>query len=120
MELEQYTDKQLRDELKRRADIKNADRYTKFTGKVIGIKNQRFTYKSGGVKYLPYQFWEFVVETDFFDMIGVHACCFQVAITKLPKRDTPCIGDTVLLSYRNGMSVKSAKIVEIVERCSKT
>lgn len=56
MKLEQYTDKQLRDELKRRSDIRNADKYTKFTGEVIGIKNKRFTYKSGDHKFCPISF----------------------------------------------------------------
>lgn len=120
MKLEQYTDKRLRDELKRRADIRNADKYTKFTGEVIGIKNKRWTYKSGDHKFLPYQFWEFVVKTDFFEDIGVKSISVSVDHIKLPKRISPCIGDIVLLSYRTNISVTSAKIVEIVERCSKT
>lgn len=47
MGLEQYTDKELRDELKRRADIRNADKYVTFEGKVVGIHNIRWEHKSG-------------------------------------------------------------------------
>lgn len=118
MGLEKYTDKELRDELKRRSDIRNADKFITFTGKVVGIHNIQWTYNSGKPKYLPYQFWEFIVESDYFIPIGVRLCKFNAAITKVPKRDSPCIGDSVLLSFKKGDNIKKAKIISVVERNS--
>lgn len=115
MGLEDYTDKELRDELKRRADKRNAVNYVSFTGKVVGIHNIRWNYNSGKPKYLPYQFWEFIVESDFFAQLGVKLCRFYAEITKVPKRDSPCIGDSVLLSFKKGRNIKDAKIVSVIK-----
>lgn len=125
-ELKDYTEEELRNELKRRAVEKRKHTpreivYIEFEATVKSIDNIQFTDWNGKVKYKPFVFWKFKVKDwttpvniKYYDEFYLKQGCF--------KRDNaPKVGERVKLKYirRNGYfeisNIRNAKIIEIVK-----
>lgn len=126
-ELKDYTDEELRNELKRRAieKRKNTPRevvYVEFEATIKEVDNKKGYYCSGKEWHKPFTSWRYEIEdwTTHVDIkyhndFTLKQGCF--------KRDTaPKVGDRVKLRYRRTkksaeiFDIHKAKIVEIVKQ----
>ena len=128
--LKNYTDEQLREELKRRALEKRKSQkkeivYQEFDATIISINN-RFGYKcNGDVKYKPLVFWKYRVKVcDYsysFARINKHIDEFYLKQGFFKRDNAPQVGDVVKLRYRRTkgheiFDLQKAKIVEIIKK----
>ena len=125
--LEDYTDEELKSELKRRAYIKmkNTPRqttYIEFEATVKSVENITNTCWSGKVSYKPITVWRYNVEdwTTHVDIKYHNTFYLKQGVFK--KDTAPKEGDRVKIRYRRTKSnheildIANAKIVEIINK----
>lgn len=126
-ELKDYTDDELRDELKRRAieRRKNTPReivYVEFQATIVRVDNT-LGYKCGGeIKYKPFVFWKYRLTDCSYELANAQQWNDYYLKQGSFKRDNaPQIGDRVRVRYRRTKKQKEcfdlikAKIVEIIK-----
>lgn len=126
--LSNYTDDELREELKRRAKERRkalANKPTEYIylkGIVKQIDNIACHYHNG-VKYKAYTWWKFKVLDFECDEPRVINWCFHWNEFKcaLPKHKAPKVGDKVLIKIRktknlSPYNVKNSKIIEVINQ----
>lgn len=125
-DLQNYTDDQLREELKRRAieRRKNTPReivYKEFEATIVQIYNVKQKY-NGRTSYLPFEQWSYRVNdvtTDFGRMY--YKDVYKLARGVFKKDNAPKVGDRVKLRYRRtkkdyeGFDMDNARIVEVIK-----
>lgn len=126
--LSNFTDEQLRSELKRRANErrKNAVRkpteYLNLIGIVYHIDNIKWYRANGDVRYKPFSKWKFrLADTECADVRVVNwafHCDFKCKNIK--KADAPKLGDKVVVQIRKvkqlmPSNVRNGKIVKILK-----
>lgn len=121
-ELNQYTDEQLKEELKRRAmeRKKNAVRniqYIEFEATVSEVKNLRC--EIGKVKYIPFQLWKYRLTDCTLDIANNDPSQEYYMRDRAFKRDeAPKVGDRVKLKYIQAkkahplIALKKARIIQ--------
>lgn len=126
--LQDYTEEELRDELKRRAieRRKNAPRETKyieFEATIRAIDNT-FGYKrNGGIRYKPFVLWKYKIKDCSLELAekNKHIDEFYLKPGCLKRDNAPQIGNRVKLRYRKTKScsevhnLRKAKIIEIIK-----
>ena len=125
-ELKDYTDDQLREELKRRAieRRKNTPReivYKEFEATIVQIYNVKQKY-NGHTSYLPFEQWSYRVNDITSDFARVrYKDSYKLARGIFKKDNAPQVGDRVKLRYRRcktsyeGFDMDKARIVEIIK-----
>jgi hypothetical protein len=123
--LSNFSDAELRAELKRRAILKRTENrkpteYISLTGVVSKINNIERQYR-GMVKYKPYGRWTYQVSNLECDDVRVLNWCFHILDFKcaLTKAKSPQVGDKVCIRIRkiknlSAFSVRNSKIVQII------
>lgn len=125
--LKNYTDEQLREELKRRIEErrKNTKReivYIEFEATVDKLDNQQGYKCNGDVKYKAFVFWKYRLKDCSSDLANSYSYNEYYIKQGCFKRDNaPQVGDVVKLRYRRTKSkevfdLKTAKIVEIIKK----
>lgn len=126
-ELQNYTDEQLRDELKRRAKERRANTpreiiYKEFEATICEVLNVKQKY-NGHTSYLPFEQWSFKVDDITSDLARLHyKDVFKLARGVFKKSNAPKVGDRVKLRYRRRkkrfevVDIDKARIVEVVWR----
>ena len=124
-DLQNYTDDQLRDELKRRAieKRKNTPReivYKEFEATIVQVYNVKQKY-NGHTSYLPFDQWSYRVNDVTSDLVRMHyKGVYKLARGVFKKDNDPKVGDRVKLRYRRtkkgyeGFDIDKARIVEVV------
>jgi hypothetical protein len=124
--LSNFTDEQLRSELKRRANErrKNAVRkpteYLNLTGIVYHIDNIKQHRANGDVRYKPFSKWKFrLADTECADARVVNWAFHAYFKCALSKADAPKLGDKVVVQIRKvkqlmPSNVRNGKIVKIL------
>lgn len=124
--LSNFTDEQLRSELKRRANErrKNAVRkpteYLNLIGIVYHIDNIKEYRANGDVRYKPFSQWKFrLVDTECADARVVNWAFHADFKCALSKADAPKLGDKVVVQIRKvkqlmPSNVRSSKIVKVL------
>lgn len=125
--LENYTDEQLREELKRRAkerrmnQVRKPTEYITITGIVDSIDNIMY-HTRNGAKYKPFPHWTFKLTNLECDEPKVINWCFHSTNfkCKLSKANSPKTGDKVLIKIRktkvlSPFNVRNGKICEIIK-----
>lgn len=125
--LSQFTDEQLREELKRRAKEKRVlqgrkeTEYIYLKGVVVKIDNLACTW-GGKVKHKPYSLWEYRLTGLECDEPRVVNWCFHEPKFKcaLRKAESPKIGDKVVVKIFKPKvlmpsNVRTGRIVEVVK-----
>ena len=125
-DLEQYTDDQLREELKRRARERRANTpreivYKEFEATVASLDNVICKKLDGSIKYKPFQFWRYRLADCTSDLANQRLWNDYYLKHNVFKRDNaPKVGDRVKLRYRKTkkghevFDLNKAKIVEII------
>ncbi len=120
-DLQNYTDEQLREELKRRAieRRKNTPReivYVEYTATIKSIDNKR-----DAIKLLPFNLWTYRIEDCSLALANKYA--FNIYKLKqgiFRKDESPKVGDRVKLRYRRTkkmhevLDLSKSKIVEVL------
>lgn len=127
-DLKDYTDDELRDELKRRVKERRKNQkyeitYVEFEATIDSVDNTLGYKCNGETKYTPFCFWKYRIKDcslelangyPWIDYTNKHGCF---------KRDnSPKIGDRVKLRYRKTkcgnevFCLRKAKIVEIINK----
>lgn len=126
-ELKDYTDDQLREELKRRAKERRANTpreivYKEFEAYIVQINNVKQKY-NGHTSYLPFEQWSYKVDGIVSDFPSINRSKVYKSARGVFKKDTaPRVGDRVKLRYRKrknsyeGFEMDNARIVEIIKR----
>ena len=126
-ELKDYTDDQLREELKRRAieRRKNTPReivYKEFEATVAELYNIKCKRLDGSIAYKPFCFWRYRLSACTSDLANQHLWNDYYLEHNVFKRDNaPKVGDRVKLRYRRTkkghevFDLNKAKIVEIIK-----
>lgn len=122
--LSKYSDKELRDELKRRAkEHRTSNRkpteYFNIIGVVGDIDNVLFKYRNK-TRYMPYSKWGFKInniESEVELPFNLNGHCFRCALNK---SDAPRIGDKVTIRCRktkklSAYNICNSKIVSIIK-----
>lgn len=124
--LSNFTDEQLRSELKRRANErrKTAGRkpteYLNLTGIVYHIDNIKEYLANGGVRYKPFSQWKFrLADAECADPRVVNWAFHADFKCALSKADAPRVGDKVVVQIRKvkqlmPSNVRNGKIVKIL------
>lgn len=124
--LSNFTDEQLRSELKRRANErrKNAVRkpteYLNLTGIVYHIDNIKEYRANGDVRYKPFSQWKFrLADTECADQRVVNWAFHADFKCALSKANAPRLGDKVVVQIRKvkqlmPSNVRSSKIVKVL------
>lgn len=125
-ELKNFTDEELRQELKRRSaerrkNQKHEIKYIEFDAIVKRIYNVQYCSSNGSITYKPFVSWKYQVDNCSYEFARVNKHINEFYLKKgCFKRDNaPKIGDKVKLRYRRtkgyeGFDLYKAKIVEIV------
>lgn len=124
-ELKDYTDEQLREELKRRARERrlNTPReivYKEFEATIVQIYNVKQKY-NGHTSYLPFEQWSYMVN-DVTNDLARYYVVYKLARGVFKKDNAPQVGDRVKLRYRRtkrgyeGFDMDKARIIEIIKR----
>lgn len=123
--LEQYSDDELRDELKRRATErrKNTPReivYKEFEATIVEIRNVKCKF-NGHTSYKPFDQWSYRVGDIVSDFNKAYPKdVYKLARGVFKKGDAPKVGDRVKLRYRKtkrgyeGFDMDKARIVGVV------
>lgn len=126
-DLQNYTDDQLREELKRRAKERRANTpreivYKEFEAYIVQINNVKQKY-NGHTSYLPFEQWSYKVDGIVSDFPSINRSKVYKSARGVFKKDTaPRVGDRVKLRYRKrknsyeGFDMDKARIVEIIKR----
>ncbi len=125
-ELKNFTDEELRQELKRRSaerrkNQKHEIKYIEFDAIIKGIDNIQSYSSNRNVKYKPLVFWKYKVDNCSYEFARVnkHINEFYMKQGCFKRNNAPKIGDKVKLRYRRTKGYEifdlvKAKIVEIV------
>lgn len=126
-DLQNYTDDQLRDELKRRAKERRVNTpreiiYKEFEATIIQIFNVKQKYNNH-TSFLPFDQWSYKVDDITNDLARkYHKVVFKLARSIFKKSNAPEVDDRVKLRYRRRKNeceffdVDKARIVEIIKR----
>lgn len=116
-QLSEYTDDELRAELRRRAQERKKNQkheivYVEFDATIIGIDNTQGYKANGDTKYMPFVFWKYKVN-NHIDEFYLKQGCFN-------RYNAPHIGDKVRLRYRRTKGseisdLRKAKIIQILK-----
>lgn len=101
MRIENFSDEELKLELRKRANKRKEEAASKrkyktifVEAEVLEVDNVRFRYKDGSVKYYPLLNWIYLVK---IGCIKQGDCQFEVRLSqKIKKADAPKVGDKVL------------------------
>lgn len=127
-ELKDYTDDELRDELKRRAieRRKNTPReivYVEFEATIVSVDNTLGYKYNGDTKYIPFCFWKYRIKDCSLEFANGYPWNDYYNKQGVFKRDnSPKIGDRVKLRYRKTkcgneiFCLQKAKIIEIINK----
>jgi hypothetical protein len=121
--LSNYTDEQLREELKRRTkerrkNIGHKPIYVEFEATIDKVENVRWKYKDGSVKYLPFCKWEYHIKDTTNEKANQYLYhSFKLKSGLFKKSNAPQVGDRVKLCYRKTKGIEifqiiNAKIIE--------
>ena len=125
-DLQNYTDEQLQEELKRRAieRRKNTPReivYKEFEATIVQIYNVKQKY-NGHTYYFPFEQWSYKVDGIVSDFPSINRSkIYKLARGVFKKDNAPQVGDRVKLRYRRtkrgyeGFDMDKARIVEIIK-----
>lgn len=125
--LQNYTDDELREELKRRARERRANTpreivYKEFEATIVAIFNEKMKY-NGHTSYLPFEQWSYMVGDIVSDFPRIHCKeVYKLARGVFKKDNAPQVGDRVKLRYRRtkkeyeGFDMDKARIVEVIKR----
>ena len=126
-ELKDYTDEELKSELKRRARANNKTGpreviYIEFEATVKSIDNIDNTRCSDKVKYKPLTIWRYRVENWTTPIDITYHSQFYLKHGVFNKGTAPKVGDRVKLTYRRTKvnsersDISNAKIIEIINQ----
>jgi len=125
-ELRNFTDEELRQELKRRSaerrkNQKHEIKYIEFDATIKSIDNVKYYNPDGSINYKPFVFWKYEVDNCSYEFarINKHINEFYTKQGCFKRDNAPKIGDKVKLRYRRTkggeiFDLCKAKIVEIV------
>lgn len=125
-ELKNFTDEELRQELKRRSaerrkNQKHEIKYIEFDAIIKSIDNVKYYNPDGSIQYKPFVFLKYQVDNCSYEFARVNKHINEFCLKQgCFKRDNaPKIGDKVKLRYRRTkgkeiFDLRKAKIVEIV------
>lgn len=122
-ELKDYTDDELRNELKRRLSERKKNntpiiQYVEFEATIDRVDNIHFEYM-GKTKYKPFIFWKYTIK-DWTTDVNIVKTEFYAKEGVFKRNNAPKVGDRVRLRYRKRKSqnelfdIEKAKIIEIV------
>lgn len=123
-----FSDEELREELKRRAQErrksqKNEIKYIDFEATVIGIDNTQGYKANGDTKYKPFVFWKYKINNRSYEFAerNNHIDEFYLKQGCFNRYNAPHIGDKVRLRYRRTKGYEiidlcKAKIIEIINK----
>ena len=128
-ELKDYTDDELREELKRRAVERRKDTpreivYVEFEATIKKVDNIYCTnfYGKGQHKYKAFSLWKYILEDWNLDRehSTIESRGFELKPNTFKKNEAPQVGDRVKLRYRRTkgnecFDIWKAKIVEIIK-----
>lgn len=129
--LQEYTDEELRDELKRRRierhkiAVREVE-YVEFYATIKSIDNVCYRCSSGKDKYLPFRYWKYNIKDHTHRLKNTEWASYKLQDKTFKKEDAPKVGDRVLLRYKNYKSssdifnVHKAKIVSIIRKSEET
>lgn len=124
--LKNYTDEELREELKRRAQErrksqKHEIKYIDFEATVIGIDNIQDYKANGDTKYKPFVLWKYKVNNRSYEFAerNNHIDEFYLKQGCFNRYNAPQIGDKVRLRYKRTkgpeiFDLQEAKIIGII------
>lgn len=129
MKLKDYTDDELREELKRRAVERRKDTpreivYVEFEATIKEIDNICMAdyYGKGLRKYKAFSLWKYIIEDWTLDRehSTIESRGFELKPNTFKKNEAPQVGDRVKLRYRRTkgyecFDIWKAKIVEIIK-----
>lgn len=125
-ELKNFSDEELRQELKRRRDERRKNqkheiKYIEFDAIIKSIDNVNYYNPDGSINYKPFVFWKYVVDNCSNELArrNKHVNEFYLKQGCFKRDNAPKIGDKVKLRYRRTkggeiFDLHKAKIVEIV------
>lgn len=119
-DLQNYTDDQLRDELKRRARDRRTNTpreivYVEYTATIKSIDNKR-----DAIKLLPFNLWTYRIEACSLALANKYAFHSYKLKQGFRKDESPKVGDRVKLRYRRTkkmhevFDLSKSKIVEVL------
>lgn len=126
-QLSEYTDDELRVELKRRAQERKKNQkheivYVEFDATIIGIDNTQGYKANGDTKYMPFVFWKYKVNNRSYEFAerNNHIDEFYLKQGCFNRYNAPHIGDKVRLRYRRTKGseisdLRKAKIIQILK-----
>lgn len=128
-ELKDYTDDELRNELKRRANERRKDTpreivYVEFEATIKEIDNifMKNYYGKGLHKYKAFTLWKYILEDWTLDRehSTIESRGFELKPNTFKKNEAPQVGDRVKLRYRRtkcneSFDIWKTKIVEIIK-----
>lgn len=106
MELKDFTDEELREELKRRTKERRKNQkheitYVEFEATICGVDNTLGYKSNGDTKYIPFCFWKYQLKDCTLELANGYPYNYYYNKQGLFKRDnSPRIGDRVKLRYR--------------------
>ena len=124
--LQDYTDEELREELRRRAQEKRKSQkreivYVEFKATIDKVDNTLSYTANGAIKYKPFAFWRYEVKDCSYEFakINSHVNCFYLKQGCFKRDNAPQVGDRVKLRYRRTKNneifdLAKAKIIEII------
>lgn len=128
MELKDFTDEELREELKRRVkerrkSQKHEINYVEFEATICGVDNTSGYKSNGDTKYISFCFWKYQLTDCTLEIANVYHYNYYYNKQGVFRRDnSPQIGDRVKLRYRKTkcgsefFCLQKAKIVEIIKK----
>lgn len=127
-DLKNYTDDELRDELKRRVKERRKNQkyeitYVEFEATIESVDNTLGYKCNGDTKYIPFYFWKYRIKDCSLEFANGYPWNYYNNKQGAFKRDnSPKIGDRVRLRYRKTkcgnevFCLQKAKIVEIINK----
>ena len=124
--LQDYTDEELRKELRRRVQEKRKSQkheivYVEFKATIDKVDNTLSYTANGAIKHKPFMFWKYEVKDCSYEFakINNHVNCFYLKQGCFKRSNAPQIGDRVKLRYRRTKNneifdLAKAKIIEII------
>jgi hypothetical protein len=124
--LQDYTDEELREELKRRTkerrnNQKHGITYIEFEATICGVDNTLGYKGNGDTKYIPFTLWKYCIKDCSLELANGYPWNYYYKKPGCFKRDNaPQIGDRVKLRYRRTkghevFDLHKAKIIEIIK-----
>jgi hypothetical protein len=125
-ELSKYTDEELREELRRRAQEKRKNQkheitYIEFEATIDKVDNTLGYKGNGDIRYKPFMFWKYRIKDCSLELANSYPWHDYYNKQGCFKRDNaPQIGDRVKLRYRRTkghevFDLHKAKIIEIIK-----